>query len=86
MTSGASVLITTVTSWFLFFRKFKDGADLEVAVLTAVVVQTVTVAKVRAPRVEVIALGRRPSYGAVCEFCPTGSAESRVYGALIIFD
>ena len=48
------------------------------------VVQTVTVAKVGVPREADIVLGRRPSFSAGCEFCPTGSAVSCVYGALII--
>ena len=65
--------------------KLKDGADLVVAALNAaVVVQTVTADKGREPRAVVIVLGRRPSVGVVCEFCPTSSAESRIDNALIV--
>ena len=66
--------------------KLNDGADLVVAVFLTVVGQTVTVVEVRVPRAVTIVHGRRPSVGAGCELCPTRSAESCVYGALIIVD
>ena len=48
------------------------------------VAQTVTVVKVGVPRVAAVVLGRRPSSGAGCEFCPTRSAESLIDNALIV--
>ena len=53
-------------------------------VVLIVVVKTVTVVEVGVPRVAAIVLGRRPSVGAGCEFCPTRSAESRIDNALIV--
>ena len=43
--------------------KSEDGADLVGAVVLKVGAQTVTVAKVRVPRVATTVLGRRPSVG-----------------------
>ena len=63
--------------------KLNDGADLAATVLNGGV-QTVLVAKVGGPRAGVSVLGRRPSVGAGCEFCPTSSAESRIDNALIV--
>ena len=65
--------------------KLNDGADLVVVELkVAAAVQAVTAAKVGVPRAAATVLGRRPSYGAGCEFCPTSSAESRIDNALIV--
>ena len=63
--------------------KLNHGADLGAVALIAAA-QTVTAAKVRVPRDEVTALGRRPSVGAVCECSPTRLTESRIDNALIV--
>lgn len=59
---------------FIFFKRNKrlirkHGADLAAVILT-VGAQTVTAAKVGVPRAATIELGRRPSVGSGCEFCP----------------
>ena len=63
--------------------KNEDRADLAAAILT-VFAQTVTEVKDRVPRALRAVLGRRPSVGADCEFCPLCPSETCVDNTLVI--